>query len=109
MPPEKRITERKRRRLTVRFGANSPERTGFTRNISATGIFIQTNLPLPPGTILHVEIAFPERTFALRGRVVWAKKVPAQLAHVIECGMGIRYVQPPAEYRDYFERWLKPH
>ena len=54
----------------------------------------------------YIAHAFPERTFALRGRVVWAKKVPAQLAHVIECGMGIRYVQPSAEFRDYFERWL---
>jgi hypothetical protein len=107
MPPENRVSDRKRRRLTVRFGVNRPEKTGFTRNISSTGIFIQTNLPLPPGTILHMEIAFPERTFALRGRVIWAKKVPAQLAHVIECGMGIRYVQPPEEFRDYFERWLK--
>lgn len=105
MPPENRVVDRKRRRLTVRFGVNAPEKTGFTRNISASGVFIQTNLPLPPGTILRIELAFPERTFSLRGRVVWAKKVPAQLAHVIECGMGIRYVQPPAEFKDYFEAW----
>jgi hypothetical protein len=107
MPPENRVYDRKRRRLTVRFGVDGPDKTGFTRNISASGLFIQTNLPLPPGTILRMEIAFRDRTFALRGRVVWAKRVPAALAHVIECGMGIRYVQPPADFRDFFERWLE--
>jgi hypothetical protein len=105
MPEEQRIAKRSRRRLTVRFGVEKPIKMGFTRNISLTGLFLQTNMPLPPGTILHMEVTFPDRTFRLRGRVVWSKKVPAQLAHVLECGMGIRFVQPPADYKIFFRDW----
>jgi uncharacterized protein (TIGR02266 family) len=107
MSPEKRIAPRSRKRLSVRFGIDETDKLGFTRNVSSTGLFVQTNLPLPPGTLIRLEIAFPERTFVMMGRVAWAKKVPAQLAHVLECGMGVRFVQPPPEFKAFFEEWQK--
>jgi hypothetical protein len=103
--PESRIAKRSPKRLQVRFGVEKANKVGFTRNVSKTGLFIQTNLPMPPGTILKIEVAFPTRTFALRGLVVWAKKVPARLSHLLVCGMGIRLVQPPPEFNAFYEEW----
>jgi hypothetical protein len=96
---------RARRRLMVRFASNGVVRTGFTKDISETGLFLQTNQVVRPGTTLEVHIHFPERTVRRWGRVMWAKKVPVQLAHVLQCGMGIRFLDPPADWPEPFERW----
>lgn len=104
-PERKRVTTRERKRLMVRFGVSKPERTGFTKNISETGLFINTNQVLRPGTMLAVEVHFSDRTFSHWARVVWAKQVPAQLAHVVECGMGIRFMDPAPDWGEYYLRW----
>lgn len=104
---DKRIAPRARRRLMVRFGPKGPEKTAFSGNISETGMFLRTNVVYAPGTTLHVEIAFPDQKINLWGRVAWAKKVPPQLAHVIECGMGIAFLEPPADWYTFFEAWQK--
>jgi Tfp pilus assembly protein PilZ len=102
---EKRNTGRARKRVMVRYGADRPDKTAFTRNISKTGLFVQTNSVFKPGTTLQLELHFSDRTFELWARVVWAKRVPPQLAHVLECGMGLHFLQPPAEWGEFFERW----
>ena len=94
---DKRANERALKRVMVKFGTDKPNRTGFTKNLSATGLNIKTNNVMKPGTTIQVELKFPERTFAMWARVVWAKKVPSQLAHVLECGMGVHFVDPPEE------------
>jgi len=89
----------------VRYGAQKPERTGFTTNISPTGLHIKTNSVLPPGSLLQIEIKFPEQVFQLTARVIWAKRVPSQLAHRLHSGMGVRFVDPGEDWLDYFRRW----
>lgn len=101
----KRIIVRTKRRLMVRYGANAPERSGFTKNLSATGLFVHTNQVFAPGTTIQVEINFPDRVVSHWARVVWAKKVPPQLAHLLECGMGLCFVNPSAEWIEYFREW----
>jgi hypothetical protein len=100
-----RRTQRARRRLMVRFGTEAAERTGFTKDISETGVFIRTNMVARPGTTLQVELQFPDRSFQLWARVVWAKKVPPQLAHLMDCGMGVCFIDPPADWIDYCLAW----
>ena len=102
---EKRTLERTRKRVMIRFGAGKLERTAFSKNISETGVFLQTNNVFPPGTTLQLEMKFPDQTFGMWAKVVWAKKVPPQLAHVLECGMGLCFVNPPADWPDYYRRW----
>jgi uncharacterized protein (TIGR02266 family) len=101
----KREAARAETRLDVRFGVDSPDHTGKTRNISAAGLFVQTSDVIQPGTTVLLEVIFPDRTFELKGVVAWAKKVPPRLAHLLDCGMGIRFTQPPEEFRSYFEEW----
>ena len=104
-PDQKRVTNRARKRLMVRFGVAKPDRTAFTKNISETGLFINTNQVVRPGTMVQVEVHFPDRTFSHWARVVWAKQVPAQLAHIVECGMGIRFMDASADWPEYYLRW----
>ena len=102
---DKRVTDRAKRRLMCRYGVDKADKTGFTMNLSETGVFVKTNSVFPPGTTLHVELAFPDRSFSMWGRVVWAKKVPPQLAHILECGMGICFIDPTPEWLEFFEGW----
>lgn len=99
--------ERVKRRLMVRFGVEKADRTGFTMNLSESGAFIRTNTVLKPGTTLQVELIFPERAVPLWAKVVWAKKVPPQLAHLLECGMGVRFINPGENWTGFFMRWMQ--
>ncbi len=102
---DNRAAPRAKRRLMVKYGTDKADRTAFTGDVSETGVFLRTNMVLPPGAVVQVEIEFPERKWSLWARVAWAKKVPAQLAHVIPCGMGIEFVEPPSDWFDFFATW----
>src|SRR5262245_52252069 len=91
----------------VRYGTSSAEKTAFTKNVSETGLFVQTNQVFRPGTTIQVEIRFPDRTFSMWARVVWAKSVPPQLAHILECGMGLCFIDPSAGWLELFRDWGK--
>ena len=58
---------------------------------------------------MQVELIFPDRTFKLWARVIWAKKVPPQLAHILDCGMGVCFSDPSADWVDYFADWQAQH
>jgi hypothetical protein len=104
---EKRVTRRTRRRLMVRYGTTEANKTAFTKNVSDTGLFLQTNSVLRPGTTLQVEVVFPDRSFKMWARVIWAKKVPPELAHILACGMGICFIDPPADWIEYYHSWSR--
>jgi hypothetical protein len=89
----------------VRYGAEKPERTGFTTNLSITGLHIKANHVLAPGSLLQIEIKFPQRQFQLTARVMWAKRVPSRLAHRLPSGMGVRFVDPGEEWKEFYRRW----
>jgi Tfp pilus assembly protein PilZ len=91
----------------VRYGLTAAEKTAFTKNLSETGLFLQTNQVFKPGSTIHVQIQFPGESVAMWARVVWAKTVPAQLAHVLECGMGVHFIEPPSEWSRIFREWKK--
>lgn len=95
---EKREGDRAKKRFKVRYGVDGPERTGFTRNVSPTGLYIGTNNVFAPGTTLLVEVTLEKQSFTMWARVIWAKKVPAQLAHVLDCGMGVCFIDPDPEW-----------
>jgi hypothetical protein len=104
---ENRLTRRAKSRLMVRFGETVPDRVGFTGNVSESGLFLRTNLVFRPGSTIQLAVQFPERTFTFWGLVVWAKTVPPQLAHILECGMGIRFVEPSTEWVSFYGAWKK--
>jgi len=104
---DKRRDGRARRRLMVKYGLSTADKTAFTKNLSETGLFIQTNSVFKPGTTIHVAIQFPQETISMWAQVVWAKVVPPQLAHVLECGMGVRFIDPTPDWMAFFLEWKK--
>ena len=104
---EKRGRGRTKRRLMVRYGQQVADRTAFTKNVSSTGLFLQTNHVFGPGTTVQVQIHFPDRVFSHWARVAWAKKVPPQLAHVLECGMGVCFLDPAPDWLEFYEKWAR--
>ena len=103
----RRSTQRSHKRLMVRYGMETANRTAFTQNLSDGGMYVKTNNVLPPGTELVVEVQTDDGTFILRGVIAWAKRVPANLAHLLHAGMGIQLIDPPRSWVDFCDRWKK--
>jgi Tfp pilus assembly protein PilZ len=97
---EKQQRTRRTKRIEVRFGPERPTDLGFTIDVSETGLFVKTNTVYPPDTRLVLELSLPDRrVLPLRGRVMWAKRLPPQLARLLrKAGMGIELIDPPPEY-----------
>lgn len=89
---EKRELTRFRKRLSLRFGVEGPARVAFTEDISFQGMFIKTTNICPPGTRIRIDLALADDQIVhLEGRVMWAKKVPPQMIHLVrKSGMGVR-------------------
>ena len=93
--------QRYRRRVEVHYQEDGhPARIGYSGNISNAGMMLRTPRVLPPGTLLTLEVRFPQRTIVLTGRVVWAREGPLSLLSTGRIGMGIKFVEPPADLDD---------
>lgn len=90
-----RNQERKKKRLKLRFGVDSPKRVAFTGDFSMVGLHIITGQPEIPGTKIIIEISLPdEQQVVVYGRVQWAKKVPQNLIRLVsKAGMGVQFIR----------------
>lgn len=88
---DKRSPTRYKKRLRVNFGIDETNRAGFTEDISTSGIFIRSANVCVPNTKLTIEFLLDSGdTVKLEGRVMWAKKVPQNVFHLVrKSGMGI--------------------
>lgn len=68
--------------------------SGFTRDISRDGMFIQTHHPFPPGCRVEVELLYKEQPIAVSGVVVHASRLPAHLQGLQTSGMGVKTLRP---------------
>lgn len=90
----KRDLVRHKKRLTVRFGMGETNRVAFTEDVSLTGMFIKTPNICPPNTKILIEFEVKNNKVSLEARVMWAKKVPQNLFHLVKkSGMGIRFLR----------------
>jgi hypothetical protein len=87
----------------VRYGVKDPGATGFTMNFAESGLYIQATNVRPPGAVLQIEIQAPDRKFALRGKVVWAKRSLAGAARGMGSGMGVQILEPTPEWIAFCE------
>jgi Tfp pilus assembly protein PilZ len=92
---DRRRRQRRARRVQVQFWRRGdPHPTsGYTTNISPTGMFIGSSAPLPLGTRVRVEVLDPENGFMVEGLVVHSVRVPPQYQQVRLTGMGIRFLK----------------
>lgn len=96
---------RVRGRIRVRFGETHADRMAFTMNVSGTGAFIRTNNVYAPGKTIQIEFNFEGESTTVSARVMWAKKVPQQMAHLLPCGMGVRFLNPGPGWNALLQKW----
>jgi hypothetical protein len=106
---DKRDIRRIKRRITIRFGIDEAVRVAFTEDVSMTGMFIKTPNVITPNSRIVIEFELPEGSrVELEARVMWAKKVPANLFHLVKkSGMGVRFIRFNSgedAFDDYFEK-----
>ena len=90
----KRQQKRTPRRINVRFMKKGEDEhaVGYTKNVSAGGLFIGTIRPLPPGTEIVVAIKEGQKLRQRPAVVVHAARVSPLLASVQTSGMGVRFL-----------------
>jgi len=98
---------------TVFFGATDGPMTQ-EQLVAAAGKVL--HLPMVLGGVVSVnnnpgvnsELKFTGGTFHVRGEVVWAREGPVQFLSSGRVGMGITFLQPPADLLSFLERMGSP-
>jgi len=103
MTKGKQSSRRARKRVEVRYGPDEPQFIGYSGNVSRSGIMVRAIRVFAPGTVLTLELKFPDAVFRVRGEVVWARQGPVQFLSTGRVGMGINFLQPSAEFLGYLE------
>ncbi len=93
---ERRSDVRFPRRFEVRFWrrGESEAHTGFTTNVSRSGLFLGTAHSLRLGERIRLELMDADRGFIAEGRIARVHRVALALRHVEQPGIGVRFLQP---------------
>jgi hypothetical protein len=99
---ERRGFARKKRRFLVEFDLRGASCTGFTYDVSPTGIFVRSVSLPDPGTLMTANLHLPEgKRVTVRGRVVRSFRVAASLSRLIPSGFSIRLSESPEDYYQF--------
>lgn len=111
---DKRDIRRIKKRFSIRFGIDEAARVAFTEDVSMTGMFIKTPNIIPPNSKVNIAFVLPDGSkVELEARVMWAKKVPPNLFHLVKkSGMGVRFLRfysGEDAFDDFFESIATPN
>jgi len=103
---EKRRSARSPVEIKVDYRSVGRFLTDYSVNLSRTGLFVQTCLPLDPGEHVRLRLSLPEAEapFALDGVVKWVSKRDDDVDH--PAGMGIEFLEVDEELERHVERLL---
>lgn len=83
----------------------------YIRDISATGLFVRTNEPEPPGTRMNVRFTPPDGDpsghLELEAEVIWVNKFRPGDSSNIHPGMGVRFVELSGDDRERLIDFVK--
>ena len=94
MPIRQERTQRRELRVPVsfwKFGSDSLPHIGYTTDVSATGVFVATDSPMAPGTLIRIKIEYLARPLVVSGVVARVVKTHAASQGVRQLGMGIYF------------------
>ncbi|HYO67203.1 MAG TPA: PilZ domain-containing protein [Archangium sp.] len=108
---EKRQQRRIKRRLMVKYGERELTQSGFTGDVSTTGLFIISSSLPRLDTRLHIQLfVAPERCVFFEGEVRRHKLVPAELRTLERGGFGVRLLSPREVLTSVLDQELRvPH
>ena len=93
---KRRNVLRVHRRFKVQFSAQCDafNYTGFSENISPTGLYITSNHLEEIGQEIWLKVSLDHETYEIvKGVVTWRRKAPAEYQMAVRHGMGIRITQ----------------
>jgi hypothetical protein len=95
----RRGSQRIKRRIPCEFDYEGHAYAGIVVDLSAGGMFLQTDTAIEPGSELVLRLR-PDRVaeVAVRGRVVRRRFTPAVLASMIRRGVGVYLLNAPPAY-----------
>ncbi len=98
---ERRGSDRIRRRISCAFEHEGQLRDALVVDLSAGGLFLQTDAALPLGSELTLRLR-PEGfgELELRGRVARRRFTPAVISSLLRRGVGIQLLAAPESYRE---------
>ena len=81
--------------LEVDYASEDNYLFAYITDISATGIFIRTTTPEPPGTHLNLRLAADDGDppLELEGEVIWINPFRPGEADNLHPGMGVRFLE----------------
>lgn len=80
--------------MKVEFGIDELEHSGFTADVSTSGIFLVASRLFKAGTRLHLCMHSRSQHLYFEGQVVRVKRVPETLRRLQQQGMGIKLLKP---------------
>jgi len=91
----------------VKMGDERKYFFGYAKNISCSGIFVQTISPREVGDTFAIEFIIPKTdiTIACNCRVVWNRRYSDTGKY--EPGMGLKFDDLPEEMADKIDAWIK--
>jgi hypothetical protein len=89
---------RKMRTIPLLYGPSRPLVRAVTANLSETGMFVATERPPSPGSLLVVELDTEAYSVRVQGSAVW-RRIEAEIGRLR--GMGIQIDDPPPLYTQY--------
>ncbi len=98
--PEAQRRLRVKRRFLVEFESAGVKHTGFTHDMSTSGIFVCSIRSPKPGAVVTMLLRrSKDEDLGLRGVVVRSFRGPTALAGVMPSGFGVQFSEtPPDEY-----------
>lgn len=84
--------------LPVRYGVTKPTLFGRTGDLSTTGMFVHTSMPVAEGGSAGMLLELEHCRVPLRGKVIWTRCTPGPSR---PAGMGMKLVRPPMVYEQY--------
>jgi hypothetical protein len=89
---ERRKHKRYNKRLKVTFGEKDFAQSGFSGNISSSGLFIIATTTVKIGQRLHLQVEAEARAVYLEALVARINQVPPELRTVVKGGFGVRFL-----------------
>jgi type IV pilus assembly protein PilZ len=106
-PDERREHERVMVDIEVDYSANDTFLFAYITDLSAMGIFIQTNDPAPPGTHLNLRFrGLSGQLLELEGEVIWVNPHRPDDSEGRNPGMGVRFCDLELWHREELLRMV---
>jgi uncharacterized protein (TIGR02266 family) len=82
-----------------------------SHDVSSGGVFIKTNTPFPPGTLLKFEIRTEDEKALIAGvgRVVWKREEMQAGGDSQPAGMGVKFIKVDETSRSIIDRLISTH